>query len=64
MIRSMVCYYSAVAGDCVVLRDAAGVVIRTKALPMNYADFARRVDHRYWRLAHVGPGSFHFVRKT
>ena len=63
----MVCYYSAVLGDCVVLKNGIaqdGKLIRAKALPIPYADFARRVMRsKAWQLIYASPGSFHFARK-
>lgn len=62
---SMVCFFSVGAGDVCVLKDAAGERITAKALPMNYADFARRVMRysKRWQLFYAGPGSFHFARR-
>lgn len=62
----MVCYFSVIAGDCVVLKDAAGDTMKVKAMTMNYADFARRVmryGSKRWSLLYAGPGSFYFTRK-
>lgn len=59
----MVCYCSAVTGDCVILKNAAGHPVKTKALPIHYTDFALRVMRsRKWQLLYAGPGSFHFAR--
>lgn len=65
MIRSMDCYFSVVAGDCVVLKDAAGETVKVKSLPIRYTDFARRVmlHSKAWLLHSYGPGSFHFTRR-
>lgn len=65
MIASMVCYSSVVAGDCVVLKDAAGETVKVKSLSIPYADFARRVmrHSKAWSLSSYGPGSFHFIRR-
>lgn len=59
----MVCFFSVIDGDCVVLKDADGAIVKVKRLPIRYANFASKVNHRYWQLVHVGPGSFHFTRR-
>ena len=60
----MVCYFSAVAGDCVVLKDAAGQTMGVKSLPIHYDAFARRVMRsKAWRISDYGPGSFTLTRK-
>lgn len=60
----MVCYCSVVAGDCVILKDAAGQTVKVKRLPIRYANFASRVMHsKRWSLVFAGPGSFHFARR-
>lgn len=60
----MVLYFSVIAGDVCVLKDAAGETVKVKQLTMNYADFARRVMRsKRWSLLYAGPGSFHFTRK-
>ena len=64
MIASMVCYFSVRAGDCVVLKDAAGETIRVKSLPIHYDVFARRVMRsKAWRISDYGPGSFTLTRR-
>ena len=66
MIATMFCYFSVTAGDCVVLKDAAGKTMGVKSLPIHYDAFARRVmryGSRRWSLLPYGPGSFHFTRK-
>lgn len=64
MITGMVCYFSVSAGDCVVLKDAAGETVRVKTLPMHYDAFARRVMRsKAWLLSSYGPGSFTLVRR-
>lgn len=63
---SMFCYFSVTAGDCVVLKDAAGQTMSVKSLPtrVHYADFARRVMRsKAWRISDYGPGSFTLSRR-
>ena len=64
MIATMFCYFSVTAGDCVVLKDAAGQTMGVKSLPIHYADFALRVMRsKAWRISDYGPGSFTLTRR-
>ena len=67
MIATMFCYFSVTAGDCVVLKDAAGQTMSVKLLPahIHYADFAHRVVvyGKDWYMSSTGPGSFTLTRR-